>query len=116
MPPRPRLVKISGARGRWLAEVEGQWLPVLHDSHWNFHNHSYSAPLLPEDRDTKRCTEFLDALRAIDLAVMQRDATPIETGSLPRAGYIGVFRFSGLKITEDHLSLTLLERYASPRP
>lgn len=116
MAARPRLVKITGERGRWLAEVEGQWLAVLHDSHWNFHNHSYHAPLRPEDRGTKRCEEFLAALRAHPLAVMQRDAPATDTGSLARTGYIGVFRFGGLVITEDHLSLTLSERYASPRP
>ena len=116
MAARPRLVKITGERGRWLANVEGHWLPVLHDSHWNFHNHKYDAPLLPEHRGTKRCEEFLEALRSQSLAVMQRDAPPSEDGVLARAGYIGVFRFGGLILTDDHLSLTLLERYASPRP
>ena len=109
-----RLVHIHGERGRWLAEVEGRWLAVLHNTFWQKPDR-YRAPLFPEHLGQKRYEELVEALRRHDLVVMQRDK---DRTSLARDGYIGLFRFTDLVIdTTDRweLSLTLTDRYADPK-
>ena len=108
-----RQVKISGERGRWVAEVEGRWLGVLHHT-LRVGASGYRAPISPEHPGQKRFEELVTALRENDLVVIQRDADPI---SLARDGYVGVFRFTDLKIDLSvmELSLRLTARYADPK-
>lgn len=113
MSSRPRLVKINDEGGRGLAEVEGKWLAILHERHWNFHNKTYSAPIAASEHGTKRMTDYLDALRRHDLIVLQRDQ-PLPGDALAFSTYIGVFRFRDLMIEPETFTLTLVERYASP--
>ncbi|MDW4549893.1 hypothetical protein R5H32_11060 [Defluviimonas sp. D31] len=107
-----RRVKINGVRGRWVAEVEGKWLAVLHHLHRRGAN-GYEAAILPEHIGTKRLDDLLTALRENDLAVIQRDADP---DTMARDGYVGVFRFTDLLIDKNTgISLRFTERYADPK-
>lgn len=107
-----RRVKINGVRGRWIAEVEGRWLAVLHHLHRRGAD-GYESMILPEHVGTKRLDELLKALRENDLVVVQRDADP-ET--LARDGYVGVFRFADLQFDEaTGISLRFTGRYADPK-
>jgi len=104
-------IKIKGARGVWTAEVGGKNLAVLHNTLWNKSTGVYWAEIRPQDKGGARLHSLLEALRAFDEVVMQRD---VSTDDFSRDGYIGVFRFTDLDIGEDHLSLRLTERVADP--
>ncbi|MCC6306008.1 MAG: hypothetical protein IT545_12540 [Rhodobacteraceae bacterium] len=106
----PRRVAIHGERGRWVAEVEGRWLAVLHQT-FREGPHGYRAPIPPEQPGQKRFEELRRALADHDLVVIQRDRDPL---TLARAGYVGVFRFKDLRLDlrAGELTLTLTERYA----
>lgn len=108
----PRRVKINGVRGGWLAEVEGNWLAVLHHSLREGPDR-YRAPIRPQDVGTKRLQGLEAALRTHDLVVVQRDKDPV---SLARDGYIGVFRFTDLNFDGvSEFSLRFTEKYAEPK-
>ena len=108
-----RRVAIGGERGRWVAEVEGRWLAVIHHTLRQGPT-GYRAAIAPEHPGQKRFQEFVAALEAHDLVVVQRDK---DRETLARAGYVGVFRFADLRIDLEALELTLrlVERYADPR-
>ena len=107
----PRIVHIQGKRGAWTAEVEGRHLAVLHST-WRQGPSDYHDPMLGVRLDGKRYGDLVDALKAHDLVVVQKDAGE----NLDRAGYVGVFRFKDLLIgTRGEISLTLTERYADHR-
>ncbi len=108
-----RRVQINGVRGRWVAEVGGRWLGVLHHSLREGAT-GYRAPIFPEHPGQKRFEELIAALKAHDLVVIQRDK---DRETLARDGYVGVFRFADLKVDLEALELTLrlVERYADPK-
>ena len=108
-----RRVAIGGERGRWVAEVEGRWLAVIHHSLREGPT-GHRAAISPEHPGQKRFHEFAAALEAHDLVVVQRDRDPV---SLARNGHVGVFRFADPRIDLDapELTLRLVERYADPR-
>ncbi|MCL4187644.1 MAG: hypothetical protein KJZ85_08550 [Rhodobacteraceae bacterium] len=108
-----RRVHIRGERGRWVAEVEGRWLAVLHQT-FRVGPHGYRAPIPPEHPGQKRFEELARALHEHDLVVVQRDRDPV---TLARDGYVGVFRFKDLRVDTDagEMSLTLTERHADPK-
>jgi hypothetical protein len=109
--PRAR-VKIRGERGRWVAEVDGEWLAVIHNT-WRVGPDGYADPMEGVDRSKKRFSEYAEALRRYDRVVLQRDAGG---GDLSRNGYIGVFRFDNLEILDAQpVRLRLLERVADPK-
>lgn len=106
------LVKIVGKRGEWLASVDGEPLPVIHNT-WRVGKDGYSDPKEGVDRDGEKYLEYVARLRETDRVVLQEDR---EDGSLARADYIGVFRFSDLAVAEDGaISLKLVARVADPR-
>ena len=104
----PKRVKIRGERGRWLAEAEGRWLPVIHNT-WRQGRDGYHDPM--QGTKGKRYEEFVEALRAQDLVILQKDVE----GTFFRDSYIGIFAFKNLDIGNDgSISLTLVSRYADP--
>ena len=106
----PRRVKITGERGRWLAEAEGVWLPVIHSS-WRQGATGYHDPMTGAAVTGKRHAEYVEALRSRNLVIVQRD----RPGSLDRDGYVGIFTFKDLIIGEDgSIRLTLVSRHADP--
>jgi hypothetical protein len=106
----PKRVKISGERGRWVAEAEGRWLPVVHTT-WRRGMTGYFDPMSGAKVDGKRYAEFIDALRRETFVVVQRD----KPGTFERGGYVGIFAFKDLVIGDDgSVSLTLVSRYADP--
>ena len=73
----------------------------------------YYDPMVGAKLDGKRYLDFISALRAHNLVVMQRDVP----GSFTRDGYIGVFHFKDLVVGDDgSITLELTSRYASPKP
>ena len=109
----PKRVSIQGARGRWVAKVEGTWLGVIHAS-WRRGPTGYLDPMPGAKVDGKRYAELVEALRDHDKVVLQRDTDPI---SLARDGYVGVFHFKDLIVGADgSIGLTLTSRYADPKP
>ncbi len=103
-------VKITGERGRWIAEAEGHWLAVLHTS-WRKFPNGYFDPMTGAKVDGKRHAEFVEALRREPFVILQRD----KPGSLDRDGYVGIFTFENLQIGADgSVGLTLIARYADP--
>jgi hypothetical protein len=110
-----RFVKIHGQRGHWLAEVEGRWLAVLHNSFRDTRTGIYRASISPEHPGQKRFEALVAALADNDLVVMQIDK---DRHSLARKGYAGVYRFLDLRVDLDDemtLSLKITEKYAEPR-
>lgn len=107
----PRRVHIHGERGRWVAEVDGRWLAVLHNS-WRAGPTGYFDPMDGASVGGARYAELVGALRDHDEAVIQRDKS---RDDFSRAGYVGVFRFKDLAIGQDgSIRLTLVERTADP--
>lgn len=107
MAGRPRPVRIAGARGNWTAMVEGDRLAVLHTT-WRKGTDGYEDPMIGAKTDGAKYTRFVEALRAHDRVVLQRDA---RDGSLARDGYVGLFRTTDLTIRDDgSISLCLAER------
>jgi len=106
-----RRVHIHGLRGEWTAEVEGRRLAVIHTSKRKGVT-GYHDPMVGAKIDGKRYSDFLVALQSQDLVVVQRDVP----GTFDRDGYVGVFTFKDLSVSEDGaISLTLIERYADPK-
>ena len=108
-----KFVKITGARGDWTAKVEGNpnRIAVLHDTWWTLPN-KYFDPMESDRVGGKRYTDFVAALQASELVVVQRDVP----GSFERESYIGVFVFKDLVIGDTgSISLNLVNRYANPR-
>jgi hypothetical protein len=105
-------VKITGERGRWVAEAEGRWLPVIHTT-WRRGMTGYHDPMAGVRTDGKRYTEYVDALRRETHVIVQRD----KSGTFERDGYVGIFTFKDLVVGDDgSVSLTLVARYADPTP
>ena len=110
--PRIRPVKITGARGDWIADVEGERLAVIHDTWWSGKN-VYRDPMTGVDVETKRYTDYVEKLRESDRVVVQRDKGQ---GSLERDGYVGVFSFKDLQVDPaGPIEMTLTARIASSR-
>lgn len=109
-----RRVKILGQRGRWVAEVEGRMLAVLHSTHM-LADGAHFAPFDQGDpRGGAKYQEFEEALRSQDLVVVQRDTSATD---FARKGYVGVFRFADLRIDySEGVRLRLTARYADPAP
>jgi hypothetical protein len=105
-------VKITGARGDWIADVEGERLAVIHDTHWSGRD-GYRDPMTGVDTATKRYVEYVAKLRDSDRVVVQRDKGQ---GSLERDGYVGVFSFKDLEVDPaGPIELRLTARVASSR-
>ncbi|WP_439560647.1 hypothetical protein [Roseinatronobacter sp.] len=106
-------VKISGERGRWVADVEGRMLGVLHHT-LRVGADLYQAKISPEHPGQKRFKELVSALESYDLVVIQRDK---DEQSLARDGYVGVFHFTDLNVDLENLELRLrfTGRYADPQ-
>jgi hypothetical protein len=105
-------VKITGARGAWFAEVDGERLAVIHDTWWEGKD-AYRDPMENVDVATKRYTDYVAKLRETDRVVVQRDKP---NGSLEREGYVGVFSFKDLLVHPGGpIEMRLTARVASPR-
>ena len=103
-----RRLHVVGARGDWTAEVEGRRLAVIHTC-WRQGPNGYHDPMEGANTAGKRYADFVEALKANDLVVIQRDVP----GSFARDGYVGIFRFKDLLVGPlGEISLTLTERYA----
>jgi hypothetical protein len=113
--PKPvpiRPVTITGARGDWIADVDGERLAVVHDTWWTGRD-AYRDPMVDVDLTTKRYTEYVEKLRGSDRVVVQRDKGK---GSLERDGYVGVFSFRDLEIDpEGPVAMRLTARIANSR-
>ena len=110
-----RCVAIKGVRGRWVAQVEGRWLAVLHENFWVREPDGsgfYRGEIWPEHRKWKRLNDMLEALRLNKLVVMQRDGEVQQSGILSHRGYTGVFNFDGLQIDADAFTLRITSLYA----
>ena len=107
----PLGVAIRGERGRWLAKAEGRWIPVIHGT-WRRGQTGYFDPMTGAKLDGKRHAEYIEALGRETLVILQKD----KPGSFERAGYIGIFSFTDLRIEESGLvNPSLLSRYADPQ-
>jgi predicted xylose isomerase-like sugar epimerase len=111
--PQPiRPVTITGARGDWIADVGGERLAVIHDTHWSGKD-VYRDPMTGVDVATKRYVEYVQKLRESDRVVVQRDKGQ---GSLERDGYVGVFSFKDLQVDpEGPIEMRLTARVANAR-
>jgi predicted xylose isomerase-like sugar epimerase len=111
-PPRIGPVTITGARGDWIADVDGERLAVIHDTHWSGKD-AYRDPMTGVDIETKRYTEYVQKLRESDRVVVQRDKGQ---GSLERDGYVGVFSFKDLTVDPaGPIEMRLTARVANAR-
>jgi len=107
-----RMVTITGARGDWIVEVDGERLPVIHDTWWTGKN-AYHDPMQGVDVGAKRYLDYVAKLQQTDRVVVQRDKG---NGSLERDGYVGVFRFRDLLVDPGGpVAMQLTERLASAR-
>jgi len=110
--PPARAVKITGARGDWIADVEGERLAVIHDTWWSGKD-AYRDPMVGVDTATKRYLDYVAKLRESDRVVVQRDKGQ---GSLERDGYVGVFSFKDLQVDPaGPIEMRLTARLASSR-
>ncbi len=75
---------------------------------WRRGTDDYFDPMNGVSTHWKRYQTFIEALQTHDCVVLQKTA---DDGSFARLGYIGVFRFTDLKVGADgSISLKLLER------
>jgi hypothetical protein len=111
-PPRIGPVKITGTRGDWIADVDGERLAVIHDTWWTGKD-AYRDPMENVDVTTKRYVEYVAKLRETDRVVVQRDKGQ---GSLEREGYVGVFSFKDLEVDPaGPIEMRLTARVANAR-
>jgi hypothetical protein len=111
-PAALRAVTITGARGDWIADVEGERLAVIHNTLWTGRE-AYRDPMVGVDLGAKRYVDYIAKLQETDRVVVQRDKGQ---GSLERDGYVGVFSFKDLKVDPDGpVEMTLTARVASSR-
>lgn len=109
-PPAPRAVRITGARGDWIADVEGERLAVIHNTWWTGKD-AYRDPMVGVDVLAKRYVDYVAKLQETDRVVVQRDKGQ---GSLERDGYVGVFSFKDLKVDPaGPIEMRLTSRVAS---
>jgi hypothetical protein len=107
-----RPVTITGARGDWIADVDGTKVAVIHDTLWTGRD-AYRDPMDGVDIEAKRYKEYVAILREADRVVVQRDKG---NGNLERAGYVGVFSFRDLEIDPaGPVAMRLTGRVASAR-
>lgn len=115
--PKPKAppvgsAKISGARGDWIADVDGERLAVIHDTWWTGRD-AYRDPMEGVDLASKRYVDYVAKLGDTDRVVVQRDKG---AGSLEREGYVGVFAFKDLLVhPEGPIELRLTARVANAR-
>ena len=111
--PAPiRPVTITGARGDWIADVDGERLAVVHDTWWTGRD-AYRDPMVDVDLNAKRYIEYVAKLRETDRVVVQRDKGK---GSLERSGYVGVFSFRDLEVDPaGPITMRLTARIAHSR-
>ena len=110
--PRPRSVLITGARGDWIVDVEGEKLPVIHDTWWTGRS-GYRDPMAGVDVRGRRYLDYVARLQETDRVVVQRDKGK---GSLERDGYVGVFSFRKLVLDPaGPVEMQLTARIASAR-
>ncbi len=111
-PPPPRPVKITGARGDWIADAGGERLAVIHDTWWTGKD-AYRDPMAGVDLASKRYQDYVAKLLETDRVVVQRDKG---AGSLEREGYVGVFGFKDLQVDPGGpIEMRLTARIASAR-
>ena len=109
-PPSARAVRITGARGDWIADVEGERLAVIHSTWWTGKD-AYRDPMVGVDVRAKRYVDYVAKLQETDRVVVQRDKGQ---GSLERDGYVGVFSFKDLKVDPaGPIEMRLTSRVAS---
>lgn len=105
-------VAITGARGGWIVDVEGEKLAVIHDTWWTGSN-VYRDPMVGVDVHARRYLDYVARLQETDRVVVQRDKGK---GSLERDSYIGVFSFSNLSVDPaGPVEMKLVARTANPR-
>lgn len=108
----PRAVKITGGRGDWIADVDGERLAVIHDTWWTGKD-AYRDPMEGVDVASKRYVEYVAKLQESDRVVVQRDKGD---GNLDREGYVGVFSFKDLVVDPaGPIEMRLTARVASAR-
>ncbi len=108
----PGSATITGARGDWIADVDGERLAVIHDTWWSGKD-AYLDPMGGVDLAAKRYIDYVAKLRESDRVVVQRDKGD---GSLEREGYVGVFSFKDLVVDPSGpIALTLTARVANSR-
>ncbi len=106
-----RSVAITGGRGDWIVDVEGEPLAVIHDTWWTGKD-AYRDPMVGIDVGSKRYLDYVARLRETDRVVVQRD----KDGSLARDGYVGVFTFRHLEVEPaGPVEMKLVARVANPR-
>ena len=108
----PRSVLITGARGDWIVDVEGERLAVIHDTWWTGRS-GYRDPMAGVDLRGRRYLDYVARLQETDRVVVQRDKGK---GSLERDGYVGVFSFRELLVDPaGPVEMQLTARIASAR-
>lgn len=108
----PRPVRITGARGDWIADAGGERLAVIHDTWWTGKD-AYRDPMAGVDTASKRYTDYVAKLLESDRVVVQRDKGD---GNLDREGYVGVFGFKDLRVHPGGpIEMRLTSRIASAR-
>jgi hypothetical protein len=109
---RAQSVAITGARGDWIVDVEGERLAVIHDTWWTGKD-AYRDPMVGIDVASKRYLDYVATLQETDRVVVQRDKG---NGSLARDGYVGVFSFRHLAVEPTGpVEMKLVARVANPR-
>jgi hypothetical protein len=107
-----RSVAITGARGDWIVDVEGEKLAVIHNTWWTGKN-AYRDPMVGVDVGGKRYLDYVAKLQETDQVVVQRDRG---NGNLERDSYVGVFSFSHLSVDPaGPVEMKLVARIANPR-
>lgn len=105
-------VVITGARGDWIVDVEGERLAVIHNTWWTGRD-AYRDPMEGVDVSSKRYLDYVARLKETDRVVVQRDKG---NGSLARDGYVGVFSFRRLAVEPaGPIEMQLVARVANPR-
>ena len=102
--------KVTGVRGSWFAEVDGEALPCVHKYWWS--NGRYHDPF-PND-DSKKEEEFVNAIREKQRVILTTDDVFDNGTKFKRTGYIALYKVANVQYdTVDGLRFDFKERLAN---
>jgi hypothetical protein len=114
-----RVKKLSGMQGSWLVNVtyddgSTERLPTAHAYFWVHgqppHYQRRLGDVGSTGRDTKKFTDYIDALKAKKRVVLTKADIDEATAPFERADYLGVFDVDDIKLSDDSLSFRFVRR------
>jgi hypothetical protein len=114
-----RVKKLRGMQGSWLVDVtydDGsvERLPTAHAYFWasgkEYHRGLGDVGSTGFFKDTKKFTDYIDALKAKKRVVLTKDDIDEAAHHFERTDYLGVFDVDDIKLSDNSLSFRFVQR------